>query len=51
MLQQQWITENEIVLMNHKIENKIQIAVDFSEAGTWEPVDQLTKFVYSETEI
>jgi pyruvate dehydrogenase E1 component alpha subunit len=51
MLQQQWITENEMELMNQKIENKIQIAVDFAEAGTWEPVDQLTKFVYSETGI
>lgn len=49
LLQQQWITEDEIELMKQKIENKIRIAVDFAEAGTWESVDQLTKFVYNET--
>lgn len=49
LLQQQWITEDEIELMKQKIENKIWIAVDFAEAGTWESVDQLTKFVYNET--
>jgi pyruvate dehydrogenase E1 component alpha subunit len=48
LLQQQWITENEISAFENKIETKIQIAVDFAEAGTWEPLDQLTKFVYSE---
>ncbi len=48
LLQKQWISENEIAIMEDKIEYKIQIAVDFAEAGTWEPLDQLTKFVYSE---
>ena len=48
LLQQQWITENEIMIMEEKIEHKIQIAVDFAEAGNWEPIDQLTKYVYSE---
>lgn len=48
LLQQQWTTPDEITEMEHKIEAKIQKAVDFAEAGTWEPLDQLTKFVYSE---
>jgi pyruvate dehydrogenase E1 component alpha subunit len=48
LLQQQWITATEIELMEQKIDHKIQMAVDFAEAGTWEPIDQLTKFVYSE---
>ncbi|MFM2367848.1 MAG: pyruvate dehydrogenase (acetyl-transferring) component subunit alpha [Bacteroidota bacterium] len=48
LLQQQWITENEIAEFETKIETKIKIAVNFAEAGTWEPLDQLTKFVYSE---
>jgi pyruvate dehydrogenase E1 component alpha subunit len=48
MLQQKWITEEEIELMNMKIERKIQISVDFSEAGTCEPLEELTNFVYSE---
>lgn len=51
LLQQQWITATEIELMEQKIENKIQKAVDFAEAGTWESLNQLTKFVYSETKI
>ncbi|RKS95798.1 pyruvate dehydrogenase E1 component alpha subunit [Flavobacterium limicola] len=49
LLQKQWITDEEIAAFKSKIENKIAIAVDFAEAGTWEPLDQLTKFVYSET--
>jgi TPP-dependent pyruvate/acetoin dehydrogenase alpha subunit len=51
LLQQQWITETEIRAFESKIENKIQMAVAFAEAGTWEPIEQLTKFVYSETRI
>ena len=49
LLQKQWITDAEITAFESKIEKKIAIAVDFAEAGTWEPLDQLTKFVYSET--
>jgi pyruvate dehydrogenase E1 component alpha subunit len=49
LLQKQWITNEEIAVFESKIENKIQLAIDFAEAGTWEPLDQLTKFVYSET--
>lgn len=48
LLQQHWITESEITAFESKIETKIQKAVDFAEAGTWEPLDQLSKFVYSE---
>jgi pyruvate dehydrogenase E1 component alpha subunit len=51
LLQQQWISESEIAAFESKIENKIQKAVAFAEAGTWEPLDQLIKFVYSESEI
>ena len=49
LLQQKLITPDEITEMEHKIEKKIQIAVDFAEAGTWEPIEELTKFVYSES--
>lgn len=48
LVQQKWITIDEITEMELKIEAKIQKAVDFAEAGTWEPLHQLTKFVYSE---
>ena len=51
LLQEKLITETEIAEFEKKIEKKIQKSVDFAEAGTWEPMDQLTKFVYSEIRI
>lgn len=48
LLQKQFISETEIAEFETKIEIKIQKAVDFAEAGTWESLDQLTRFVYSE---
>lgn len=48
LLEQQYITANEIETMQQKIEHKIQIAVDFAEAGTLEPINQITQFVYTE---
>lgn len=51
LLEKKWITENEIEAFEMKIETKIKLAVDFAEAGTWEPLDQLTKFVYSEDDV
>lgn len=49
LLQEQWITAHGIAEFESKIEAKIKIAVNFAEAGTWEPLHQLTKFVYSES--
>lgn len=51
LLQEKLITETEITEFEKKIEKKIQKSVDFAEAGTWEPMDKLTKFVYSEIRI
>lgn len=48
LLQQQWITENEITDFESKINTKIQKALDFAEEGVREPLEQLTKFVYTE---
>lgn len=42
------ISENEIIELQSRIEAEVQQAVDFAEAGTWEPRERLTKFVYSE---
>jgi pyruvate dehydrogenase E1 component alpha subunit len=42
-------SENERKELETNIDIEVQAAVDFAEAGTWEPIDQLTKFVYSET--
>ena len=51
LLQQQYITQIEIDQLKTKIQTKIQNAVAFAEAGTLEPLDQLTQFVYSESTI
>lgn len=48
LLQQQWITEDEITAFENKIKTKIQKALDFAEEGVREPLTQLTRFVYSE---
>jgi pyruvate dehydrogenase E1 component alpha subunit len=48
LLKEKLISEAEITEFEKKIELKIQKAVDFAEAGTWEPIEQLTRFVYSE---
>lgn len=50
LLEKKWITEAEIEAFEMKIETKIRLAVDFAEAGTWEPLEELTKFVYSEND-
>jgi TPP-dependent pyruvate/acetoin dehydrogenase alpha subunit len=34
--------------IEHRVAAEIEDAVAFAEAGTWEPVEDLTRFVYSE---
>jgi TPP-dependent pyruvate/acetoin dehydrogenase alpha subunit len=36
LLRQKWITTDEIIAFEQKIEAKVQLAVD--EAGNWEPL-------------
>ena len=48
LLSKEFITGNDLKTLEEKIEAEVQKSVDFAEAGTWEPVEQLTKFVYSE---
>ena len=47
LMNQTAITQKDMDELNSKVEEVIQKAVDFAEAGTWEPVEELTKFVYS----
>lgn len=42
------ISAEELKSLEDKIEKEVQQAVDFAEAGTWEPIEQLEKFVYTE---
>jgi len=48
LIDHQLLSQQELVdIENHK-EADVQQAVDFAEAGKWESLDDLTKFVYSE---
>ena len=42
------ITEDDFQSITRDIEREVAEAVDFAEAGTWEPVADLTRFVHSE---
>lgn len=48
LIKEKLITEQDVQDIEKKIEAEVQKAVDFAEAGTWEPVEELTRFVYSE---
>lgn len=50
LLQENLITEAEIVAMDAGIEAEITAAVDFAEAGTWEPEADLCRDVYTDKE-
>jgi pyruvate dehydrogenase E1 component alpha subunit len=49
ILDQQLIIESDIKALDARIELEIQQSVDFAEAGTLEPIEKLTHFVYSES--
>jgi TPP-dependent pyruvate/acetoin dehydrogenase alpha subunit len=42
------LSEEDVQRIEDEIAAEIARAVEFAEAGTWEPVEDLTKFVYSE---
>ncbi|MCB0106855.1 MAG: dehydrogenase, partial [Caldilineaceae bacterium] len=44
------LTPAELTALEHKVAEEIDDAVAFAEAGTWEPVEELTRWVYSEPE-
>ena len=54
---QQWLQANQMVHtddvahMEAEIDAEIAEAVAFAEAGTWEPVEQLTRFVYADSAV
>lgn len=47
LLDQKLISDNDWTEIENKAEDWVQQAVDFAEAGTWEPLEQLSSFVYS----
>jgi pyruvate dehydrogenase E1 component alpha subunit len=42
------LTEDDLAAIESDVTEEIEAAVAFAEAGTWEPVEELTRFVYSE---
>ncbi len=48
LLNNNLIAKNEITEIESKVNTEVQRAIDVAEAGTWEPLEQLTNFVYSE---
>ncbi len=42
------IDDAAIAAMEKDVDAEVQKAVDYAEAGTWEPVEELTRFVYTE---
>jgi TPP-dependent pyruvate/acetoin dehydrogenase alpha subunit len=34
--------------LEQEVKAEMEAAIAFAEAGTWEPVEELTRFVYSE---
>lgn len=47
LMDQGLLTENELVAIKNKVEDEVQKAVAFAETGTWEPVEEMTRHVYS----
>lgn len=48
LLKENLITVTQVKDLEEKLKNEIQKAVDFAEAGTWEPQEDLRRFVYTE---
>ena len=46
-LGQQWLAEPDVAAIEREVAAEIDAAVAFAEAGTWEPVEQLTRDVYA----
>ncbi len=42
------LSDQDWAALEQSVAEEIEAAVDFAEAGTWEPIEDLTRFVYSE---
>lgn len=42
------LTDDDLAALEQSVEEEVEAAVAFAEAGTWEPLEDLTRFVYSE---
>ena len=48
LLKEKLINEGQLQEIEERVNTEIQKAVDFAEAGTWEPIEELGKYVYTE---
>jgi len=48
MGQKGWLSDTELDQIEKDVAVEVQRAVDFAENGTWEPVEDLTRFIYSD---
>ena len=48
MKKKQWLTEDLFDNLSSKVDQEVRKAVEFADQGTWEPVEALSKHVYSE---
>ena len=51
LLEQKLITADEIEAMEHEVRAEVEASVQFAEEGTWEPVTDLERFVYTERRV
>jgi len=42
------LSDTDLEELEQQVAAEVEAAVAFAEAGTWEPVEELTRFVYSE---
>jgi TPP-dependent pyruvate/acetoin dehydrogenase alpha subunit len=45
---QELLHTDDLAQMENEVADEITKAVDFAEAGSWEPIEELTRYVYSE---
>jgi pyruvate dehydrogenase E1 component alpha subunit/2-oxoisovalerate dehydrogenase E1 component len=46
--QQGLLNDPDVDELERQVAAEVEAAVAFAEAGTWEPIEELTRFVYSE---
>ena len=50
MREENSLSDSDLAQMEREVASEVEQAVAFAESGTWEPVEDLTRFVYSEKE-
>lgn len=48
LLQNQILNQADLETLEKKVQQEVEDSVAFAESGTWEPIEDLTRFVYSE---